>query len=206
MTYKNAIANELFLSVAAHLGTRTQQGGTYNQWAAKEFKWFRGSGMINGDHLVNDGLVIDSETGACRNNGRTIWTYNQGVLVGALAEWSRSNWDAGVLDEAKLIADASLVHFADKSGVLHEPCEPKCGADGVQFKGIFVRNLVALNAVAADARYTTAIAVNAESIWGKSRTEENTFGLVWSGPPGGPDAATQSSALDVMVAAMRAKK
>ena len=204
--YKNAIANELFLSVAAHLGTRTQQGGTYNQWAAKEFKWFRGSGMINGDHLVNDGLVIDSETGACRNNGRTIWTYNQGVLVGALAEWSRSNWDAGVLDEAKLIADASLVHFADKSGVLHEPCEPKCGADGAQFKGIFVRNLVALNAVAADARYTTAIAVNAESIWGKSRTEESTFGLVWSGPPEEPDAATQSSALDVMVAAMRAKK
>jgi predicted alpha-1,6-mannanase (GH76 family) len=203
--YKNAIANELFLSVAAHLATRVKDA-KYGDWATKEFAWFKGSGMINGDHLVNDGLVIDKETGACRNNGKTVWTYNQGVVLGGLAEWSKGAGGADAIAEAKTIADAALVHFADKDGVLHEPCEPKCGADGIQFKGIFVRNLRELNGVAPEERYGKAFRVNADAIWAKDGTAEDTFGVVWSGLPGEPDAGTQSSALDALVAALALKK
>ncbi len=41
--YKNAIANELFFSVAAHLATRisTADGQKYADWATKEWQWFR---------------------------------------------------------------------------------------------------------------------------------------------------------------------
>ena len=203
--YKNAIANELFLSVAAHLANRVKDV-KYRDWAAKEWSWFRGSGMINGDHLVNDGLRIDASTGVCTNNGKTIWTYNQGVVLGGLAELSKGAGGMEAIAEAKAIADAALVHFADKDGVLHEPCEPKCGADGIQFKGIFVRNLRELDGVAAEERYAKTFAVNAEAIWEKDRTPEDTFGVVWSGPPVVPDAGMQSSALDALVAGMGGRK
>jgi predicted alpha-1,6-mannanase (GH76 family) len=206
--YKNAIANELFFSVAAHLATRIYDadGQRYGDWAAKEWQWFRGTGMINGDHLVNDGLVIDKASGACRNNQKTVWTYNQGVLIGALAEWSKTGGSADVLTQARQIADAAVTRFSDKVGILHEPCEPKCSADGIQFKGIFVRNLHDLDVVTPDPRYRTAFATNAESIWTKDRTPQNTFGVVWSGPPVSPDAGTHSSALDALIGAAFGQK
>lgn len=201
--YKNAIANELFFSVAAHLATRIYdaEGQRYADWAKKEWQWFRATGMINSDHLVNDGLVIDAAKKTCRNNQKTIWTYNQGVLIGALTEWSKTGGDATMLTWARQIGDASVAHFTGKDGILHEPCEPKCSADGIQFKGIFLRNLRDLNEVAPDPIFAKAFAVSSESIWSKSRTAQNTFGVVWSGPPGQPDAGTQSSALDALVAA-----
>jgi predicted alpha-1,6-mannanase (GH76 family) len=202
-TYKNAIANELFLSVAAHLANRVpeEERENYLKWATQEWQWFKSTGMMNDEGLVNDGLTIDAATANCHNNGKTVWTYNQGVVLGGLAELSKLPGNTDALDSAKKIADAALTHLTDKDGVLHEPCEPKCGADGVQFKGIFMRNLGALNGVASDSRYGQAFKVNAEAIWTKSRTPENQLGLVWSGPVGEPDAATQSSGLDALVAA-----
>ena len=56
--YKNAIANELFLSVAAHLANRTSgtEQKKYLNWAEKEWNWFRASDLINSENLINDGL------------------------------------------------------------------------------------------------------------------------------------------------------
>ena len=204
-SYKNAIANELFLSVATHLAARipTGPGQTYTQWAEKEWSWFKASGMINSDHLVNDGLTINKATGACSNNERTVWTYNQGVVLGALTEWARQDHDPSLLAEAQTLADAGLSHLTDKAGVLHDVCEPAdCGGDAPQFKGIFVRNLRALDQVAHRPRYTAFFKTNAESVWLSDRAGDDMLGLVWSGPVLSVDAATQSSALDVLVAAI----
>lgn len=202
--YKNAIANELFFSVAAHLATRiaAERRPQATDWAQKEWQWFQTSGMLNNDHLINDGLVIDKTSGICRNNGRTTWTYNQGVILGALAEWSRSNQDANALLSARLIADSALMHLTDYNGILHDPCEPQhCGADAPQFKGIFVRNLAVLDAIVHQPRYQAFLSSNALSIWQANRTPDDRLGLVWSGPPLALDASTQSSALDLLVAA-----
>jgi predicted alpha-1,6-mannanase (GH76 family) len=48
-TYKNAIANELFLDVAAKLANRTtgSTAAAYLNWAEQEWSWFRSSGMIS---------------------------------------------------------------------------------------------------------------------------------------------------------------
>ena len=203
--YKNAIANELFLSVATHLAARVSPAAapTYTQWAEKEWSWFQASGMINRDHLVNDGLTIDKATGACSNNGRTVWTYNQGVVLGALAEWSRQDHDPALLVEARTLADAGLSHLTDSAGILHDVCEPaNCGGDAPQFKGIFVRNLRALDRVVQEARYAAFFRTNAESVWLRDRASADRLGLVWSGPVLSADAATQSSALDLLVAAI----
>lgn len=120
--YKNAIANELFLSVAAHLATRVKdrrERKEYLAWAVREWRWFSASGMINADHLVNDGL--DAK---CANNHRTTWTYNQGVILGGLAELSRIDRDRSLLANAKTIAEAALSapQLVDGLGILHEPC------------------------------------------------------------------------------------
>ncbi len=202
-TYKNAIANELFFSVAAHLATRTE-APEYANWAHQEWQWFQSSGMMNSDGLVNDGLTIDrtdKAAGTCRNNGKTVWTYNQGVLLGALAEWSKVSHTPATLESAQHLAVVSLAKLADAKGILHDPCEPKCGGDGIQFKGIFMRNLGALNTVAPDKHWKHFLQANAASIWKTDRAPDNQFGVVWSGPVTETNAGSQTSALDALVAA-----
>jgi hypothetical protein len=64
--YANAIANELFLSTAAHLANRADNKTFYVDWAKRELDWFLGTGMINDRGLINDGL--DPKT--CKNNNK----------------------------------------------------------------------------------------------------------------------------------------
>ena len=195
--YKNAIANELFLSVAAQLAHRTNgtEASSYTKWAAREWDWFQHSGMINPDSLVNDGL-----TPACENNRRTTWSYNQGVLIGGLVELAKVDANPKPLGIAQAIADAALDHLTDPDGVLHDPTEPHCSEDTVQFKGIFVRNLQHLNEAAPDDRYAKFFRVNADAIWTRARTANNEVSCNWSGPPEERGAAALTSALDALVA------
>jgi predicted alpha-1,6-mannanase (GH76 family) len=201
-TYKNAIANELFLSVAAHLANRVanRQAALYGDWSRREWEWLSASGMINDQHLINDGLN-SSAPKACSNNGQTTWSYNQGVILGALAEFSRFSDDGALLSEAGTTARAAITRLADAKGILHDPCEPRCGADGPQFKGIFVRNLMQLYELNPDPAYRSFVDLNAESIWNEGQGSDYKFGVVWSGPFDQADAATQSSALDAIIAA-----
>jgi len=200
-TYKNAIANELFLSVAAHLANRVtdpDQQARYLSWAELEWQWFSQSGMINSDNLVNDGL-----NGNCENNHGTTWSYNQGVILGGLVELHRQNPDCSLVRAAQDIASAAMNRLSDENGVFHDRCEPNCGADGVQFKGIFLRNLMALNDAFPDDQYFRFARTNADSIWNQDQGPDYQFGQVWSGPfrADNSAAATQTSALDAIVAA-----
>ena len=204
--YKNAIANELFLSVAAHLAGRAklpQQRALYRSWANREWKWFSHSQMINADHLVNDGL-----TDNCENNHLTTWTYNQGVIVGALAELYRTSHNPVLLSNARRITAAALSApiLIDAQGILHDPCEPNCGADGTQFKGIFVRNLRSLEEIAPLPLYEKFTYTNADSIWTGAQPPGYLLGPVWVAPFGVADASTQSSALDTLIAAAEISK
>ncbi|WP_263376754.1 glycoside hydrolase family 76 protein [Granulicella aggregans] len=205
--YKNAIANELFLAVAAHLANRTRgaERHAYATWSKRELKWFRGTGLINAQGLINDGLgkaKDQTSGGGCSNNGQTTWTYNQGVILGGLAEMSKGGHGAAELKLAREIARAAMAHLADKDGVLHDPCEPKCGGDGVQFKGIFVRNLAALYRVDPEAEFAAFVQGNAEAIWTKDRGPEDRLGETWSGPYMAANAGAQSSGLDALVGAV----
>ncbi len=204
--YKNAIANELFLSAAAHLANRTSgaQRRQYRQWGSKEWTWFQASGMINAKGLINDGLgrVKSQNAGAaCKNNGRTTWTYNQGVVLGGLTELASANHDPALKQAAARIATAAITQLVDTDGVLHDPCEPKCGADGVQFKGIFVRNLVLLDRAQPQPVYQKFIDTNADTLWKKAQGPNFQLSERWSGPFDSSNAASQTSALDALIAA-----
>ena len=199
--YKNAIANELFLSVAANLAARTTgaEQASNLAWAKKEWAWFSASGMINSQNLINDGL-----NSSCQNNGQTTWSYNQGVILGGLAALSRDTGDQSLSQQAQTIALSAIAHLSDANGILHDVCEPKCGADGVQFKGIFVRNLGAVDSGFPLPQYKAFLETNAKSILTNDRGPDDQFGLVWSGPFLPANAASQTSEIDCLLAAAQA--
>lgn len=196
--YKNAIANELFLSVAAHLASREPAGKRtkFLEWAKREWNWFDHSGMINDHNLVNDGLTPD-----CKNNARNTWSYNQGVLIGGLVELASVAKDTGPLGRAKDVAHAAITKLSDKDGVLHDRTEPNCSGDTVQFKGIFLRNLALLQRTAPEDIYAGFIKANADSAWRNARTEDGEFACTWTGPARADGAGASTSALDALEAA-----
>jgi len=197
-TYKNAITNELFVKLSASLHNRIPGDTVYLERAAEVWDWFEASGMINDDHLVNDGL--DDET--CANNGGVTWTYNQGVILGGLVEVSRATGDASLLRRATQIADAATSSASlNPGGVLTEPCEADdCGADGPSFKGIFVRNLGELERALPGTRFRGYLMTQARTAYANDRDDHDRYGLHWAGPFDTADGARQQSALDLMVA------
>jgi predicted alpha-1,6-mannanase (GH76 family) len=204
-TYKNAIPNELFLTLAAALANRTTGTASkeYLGWAQKEWTWFKASGMINSENLVNDGLN-STDPAACTNNGRTIWTYNQGVILGGLVELYRADQDPTLLPEAEAIAAAAISNLS-MNGILTEPGKLS-GGDGPQFKGVFMRNLMelyqAIPVTSAQAgKYRSFAEANAQSIWNSDRSSGDQLGGLWQGPFDSADATRQTSALDALIAA-----
>jgi predicted alpha-1,6-mannanase (GH76 family) len=204
-TYKNAIPNELFLKLAAALANRTSgtAAAGYLGWAQKEWAWFKASGMINAENLINDGLNSTNPT-ACTNNGRTTWTYNQGVILGGLVELERADQDPTLLPQAEAIAGAAMSRLS-VNGILTEPGNLS-GGDGPQFKGIFMRNLMELyqavpGASAQAGQYRSFAEANAQSIWRNDRNNGNELGGLWQGPFDSGDATRQTAALDALIAA-----
>jgi predicted alpha-1,6-mannanase (GH76 family) len=204
-SYKNAVTNELFLTLAARLQQRCPGTGEYLHWALREWDWFCARGLIGASGLVNDGL---SES--CTNNGGPTWTYNQGVVLGGLAALHEITGDASYLRQGEAIADAALRLLttpaaAARPGILIEPREQstaRSDRDRPQFKGIFVRNLYDFSLHRPRPAYSEFIRDNARSIWANDRNSRNQFGLHWAGPFDYADASRQSSALDVLNAAV----
>jgi predicted alpha-1,6-mannanase (GH76 family) len=198
-TYKNAIANELFIAIAAKLANRTagDVSAGYLRWAELGWRWFKGSGLINAQNLINDGLV-STHPNACTNNRKTTWSYNQGVILGGLVELSKADQDPTLIPEAETIANAAIAHLT-AGGILTD--KSVAGGDAPQFKGIFLRNLMALYVVARNPRYKTFTEVNANSILTRDESSSEQFGALWQGPVDSADPTRQSSALDALIAA-----
>ena len=203
-TYKNAIANELFLLTAGRLHQRTtdpaHRASGYLDRALREWQWFNASGLIGPAGLVNDGLTAD-----CANNGGPAWTYNQGVIIGGLTVLHEITGDGAYLGQAEAIAAAALRDLTVPPGILAEPGErPGAGRNGdqPQFKGIFIRNLYELSRHSPRAEYRDFILTNATSLWHNARNRRDQVGLAWTGPFDRADAARQGSALDALNAAV----
>lgn len=193
-TYKNAIPNELFLAIAIRLHQRTpgdHGADSYFSWATNEWSWFKGSGMINSQNLINDGLTAN-----CANNSGTTWTYNQGVILGGLTDLYKSTGDTNYLVQAEAIANAAIKTLA-RDGLLVEPREAAGfkGEDMPQFKGIFIHNLAYLYEADHHPQYLDFISQCAHSVWANDRNNASQLGLIWAGPFDAADAVRQSSAI-----------
>jgi predicted alpha-1,6-mannanase (GH76 family) len=226
--YKNAIANALFMAVAARLYLRTKDG-TWKDWAQKEFNWFINSGLIWGtganqdlnaqpQYLVNDALEpsgpnAGKNVGPAATDGTgTVWTYNQGVILGALCDLSIIFGDQLSTDPMPLaenIADAAIRHFSNTNGpngILTEPAaSPPPSVDNCQFKGIFIRNLAVLYAHDHKADYSMFISNNGSSLANNNHNPSFQFGFDWStNQPDKVDFIRQTAGIDAVNAANRA--
>ncbi len=200
--YKNAIANELFLELTAWLHNTMPGDKKYLHWAESEWAWFKSSGMVNGSHLVNDGLTDD-----CKNNHQTTWTYNQGVILAGLAQLYKATKDRRLLTQAERIARAAIRHLT-VGGVLSEPCTPaQCGdnadTDPESFKGIFVRDLKILAVTAKTSQFNSFFRRQAQSIEAGDTGDSHQLGMLWAGPVADEDSYSQASAEDALVAALK---
>ncbi|WPH02205.1 glycoside hydrolase family 76 protein [Acrodontium crateriforme] len=191
-----AIGNQLYLQVAAALANRVpSQRAYYQKYAQDEVNWLLSSGMINGNNTFNDGLDIST----CKPEG-WVFTYNQGVILGALVEMNALTGDSNYLDTAKSIAYGAMDHLSN-NGILTEPEYPDTDVTGAQFKGVFARNLADLYAAQPDDTYVNFLQNNADSIWANARGSNGQIGADWQGPVKDIFASSQGSALDCLVAA-----
>ena len=179
-TYKNAVTNGLWIRLTAELHNRLPGDRTWLGRAATAWTWFTGSGMVNADGLVNDGL-----TAACGNNGGTVWSYNQGLAVGAGLELWRATNDPTILATTKRLADAGTTRpELVSNGILTESCDGPdrtCDDNGKQFKGVFMRYLMDAADTTHDPAYVAFVAGQASSITTSDRDDLGRLGERWAG-------------------------
>lgn len=201
--YKNAVTNELFIKAAAQLHTRVQDDNDYLEQAVGTWEWFLDTGMINDENLINDGLVLET----CESNKQETWTYNQGIVLGALNDLYLATDDDQYLDHATTLADASTTSaYLNPGGTLREPCEDgDCGGDGPTFKGVYVRNLAELAATVDSHPYRTYLTKQARTVEREDRNAYNQYGVHWAGPVAQISAATQTSAFEALTGPIRSR-
>ena len=202
-TYKNAVTNGLWIRLAAELHNRKPGDRLWLTRSLAAWKWFQGSGMVNAGGLVNDGL-----TDTCANNGQNVWTYNQGLAIGAGLELWRATRDPDILAGVRRLADAAIAPGGlANDGVLTETCDAltqTCDDNGKQFKGIFMRYWTDLVDTTRDPRYAAFLEQQAETIWANDRDAAGRLGTRWSGAtsadhPNVFDWRTQASALSALI-------
>ncbi|MBV8158061.1 MAG: glycoside hydrolase family 76, partial [Dyella sp.] len=202
-TYKNAVTNGLWIRLTAELHNRIPGDTVWLTRARTAWAWFQGSGMINANGLVNDGL-----TDACTNNGQNVWSYNQSLAIGAGLELWRATRDPNILASVRHLADAAIGPNAlVTNGILSETCDATtqtCDDNAKQFKGIFMRYWTDLVDTTRDTRYAAFLDQQAESIWNNDRDAAGRLGTRWSGAtsvdhPNVFDWRTQASALSALI-------
>ncbi|KAK7949217.1 uncharacterized protein PG986_010103 [Apiospora aurea] len=208
LKYKNAISNELYLELAASLHNLIPGDTLYLNRSITQWEWFNGSGMINSQYLINDGLLEPdaNDSSVCRNNNADVWTYNQGVVLGGLVELHRATGAQGYLDTARKTADA-VVNSATLSpgGILTETCaggSDSCSINGWSFKGIFMNRLAKLNKALADNPYSEYIRNNEQTMYSNARNGSDFYGGIWQKPFDGEDLGKQVSAVNLLIATL----
>lgn len=201
-TSSNTINNALFLSVAASLANRVgnDKQAEYRDAATSQVDWLLSKGLDNSNNTFVDGLSLDD----CSPEG-DVFTYNQGAMIGGLVEVNKLTGNSSYLDKAAEIAQGAMDHLTS-DGILTElSIYPDADQTAAQFKGVFVRNLVSLQSARPNSDYIGFLQNNADALWAQDRIDagsnEGQLGSAWQGPVTSVSAASQSSALDCLVAA-----
>ncbi len=195
--YKNAITNELFLTLAALLAARVPASGSTGTGRCASGSGCYGSGLIGPSGLVNDGL-----TAACANNGGTTWTYNQGVILGGLAALHEVTGDGRTCAQGEAIADAALRSLTGPPGILAEPGEGRAAAATATCRSSRASSSATCRTLPAQRKpeYRAFILANATPSWRTTGTS-GPVRAAWAARSTGR-TARQGSAVDVLIAAV----
>ncbi|KAJ7860316.1 glycoside hydrolase family 76 protein [Mycena leptocephala] len=181
--YKNAITNELFLTLSARGYLRTGNQ-TYLENAKKTWAWLEASGMRNSTGLYNDGLVF----GTCLNNNETTWTYNQGVIASGLAALAVATGNHSLFNQAEITLDATIKRLTVHN-VLKESCDDPfangtvCDIDQQTFKGIWTKHLqyylTSASSALATAKYSVFLGDQSAAVLRYATNASLDIGSVW---------------------------
>ena len=145
---RNVTAN----GASAELGLELDQLTGDNSdlaWATLMYRWavtcLRTPGGLYNDHINADGSV-----------NSTIWSYNQGVMVGAGVLLDKLTGTSAYLSQAEQTASAALLYFGTGSTLINQ---------GPAFNGIYFRNLLFLNSVVPNDGYVSEAQSFGSSMW-----------------------------------------
>ncbi|KAL1964547.1 hypothetical protein VTN77DRAFT_6844 [Rasamsonia byssochlamydoides] len=205
--YIASIANELYIQLAAGIANRVgpEMKQSYLDAATAGWDWFWHIGVVGTDGFIVDGVNYTT----CQPTG-AVYTYNQGVILGAATELFQATGNSTYLDLAGGIADAVTTpnsKLTNANGILVDSCDRQddCSGDGEQFKGPFISNLRKLTLTRNETQWFNFIVNNAQSIWNNDLNDTNGdcfVGDYWAGPYQTADASSQSVGLDTLVAAL----
>lgn len=197
----------MYIQLGAGLANRVSENQKliYLDAAMAGWDWFFNIGVVNSDHFVVDG--VDHTT--CKPTG-IIYSYNQGIILGAAAELYEATGNSTYLDLAANIANAVTAEgspLTNSNGILMDDCDRtrSCSGSGEEFKGPFVKNLRKLELVRGNPQWVDFLETNAQSIWENDLQINNgncLVGLYWAGPYSNSNSVSQGIAVDALVAAL----
>ena len=145
---RNVTAN----GASAELGLELDQltGDTSDlTFATRMYQWavtcLRTTGGLYDDHVNADGTL-----------NSTIWSYNQGVMVGAGVLLYKLTGTTTYLSQAEQTASAAVVYFGTGPTLINQ---------GPAFNAIYFRDLLFLNSVAPDDGYANEAQSFGSSLW-----------------------------------------
>ncbi|HEX2133340.1 MAG TPA: glycoside hydrolase family 76 protein [Actinophytocola sp.] len=179
--FKNVPANGpaaiLFARWAALGGERTDR-----QRARSMTEWMEQLLVDPETGLLWDGLYVDPD-GSVRDVVRTVYTYCQGVFLGACVELAAGDTSGVWVHRAERTIRAVAVHLVD-----HDVLRGRGGGDGGLFAGILARYL-ALAATRLPALGSDAGPVAARIVVASAQAAWRNRGLARGGPLFGPEWA-----------------
>lgn len=136
----------------------------YLDWATMMYQWtdqhIRAPSGLYWDHVAPDGTIE-----------QTMWSYNQGSMIGAAVLLYRATGEQQHLEHAIQIADAALAYYGQGDRLREQ---------SPAFNAIFFKNLLLLAGETGDLGYREAMQQYAERIWQDQRDVET--GLFVPGP------------------------
>jgi hypothetical protein len=154
---RNTCVNGPAAELAARLYEKTG-AAPYLDWATRIYGWSR-SALLGPDRLYVDQIAPDGQP------NRTIWSYNQGTMIGAGVLLAGTTGDSAYLDQAVETATA----FVDTRGL------SDLMAQDPAFNAVLFRNLLVLDRARPDPRYRSLAGHYATAMWTGRRIRHGFF-------------------------------
>lgn len=194
--YKNTPANMPATILAVRLYSEFGNDDDL-EWAKKIYDW-QIDNLVSGTGLVWDGINRNQDGKTDKN---WLFTYCQGVFIGASVELYQTTDDVHYLDLANLTAKRSMKYFSNSEGII----KSEGNGDGGLFRGIYIRYLTQLALVTDSETIKDYLLNNADVLWNESRNSyTGEFSADWgSQPKSKEDLSVQLSAIMLIESATR---
>jgi predicted alpha-1,6-mannanase (GH76 family) len=155
---RNATANAANAELGLELNRITRNASDL-AWATNMYQWAvsclgTSSGLYN-DHVNANGTL-----------NTTIWSYNQGVMVGAGVLLYQATGNNAYLSQAQQTAAAAVAYFGNGTTLINQ---------GTAFNAIYFRNLLLLNQVAPNSAYASEAQSFASYMWTQRQSGTGLF-------------------------------